>query len=262
MLVPIEDLNYELRPPNSENLIKIYEHFLELQDCERGSYDCIEELASMPSEEWYLELSKLIEEYGFEDYRAHLIEVLDKVIKLQEGTMKIERRIKRDEKKSGRPVYLTDYVIQDSDRYIPIFEAPSHYYFYSSDKGRYLKGLIQSVACIPDPQLLKMIERLAIIIPFKVGSVSQAPTGLYTYDILEVFSRLDFPKPIPYIMSLKAKIKQTWAQKRFDKKLKEVAKKWGFDYEDVIEFGMPSYGFDEEHVYNMKLESYIYLGVQ
>lgn len=109
--------------------------------------------------------------------------------------------------------------------------------------------MILSISCIPDPILLKLIESLSIECPFQVGGHSQAPTGLYVYDALEVFSKLDYPESIPYIMNFKAKIKQTWAQKRFNKYLKQIAKKQKIEFEEVIENGLSDYGFNEDHVY-------------
>ena len=143
----------------------------------------------------------------------------------------------------------TNYIERLGNDYRSFQEPPTHYYFYSSERGRYLKGMILSVCCIPDPILLKLIESFSIECPFQVGGHSQAPTGLYVYDALEVFSKLEYPKSIPYIMNFKAKIKQTWAQKRFDKYLKQIAKKQKIEFEEIIENGLSDYGFNEDHVY-------------
>ncbi|MBK7603079.1 MAG: hypothetical protein IPI15_05760 [Saprospiraceae bacterium] len=80
--------------------------------------------------------------------------------------------------------------------------------------------------------------------PFQVGSVSQAPTGLYVYDVLEVFSKISYLFSVQHIMNLKSRINQTWAQKRFDKYIAQIAKKQKVDLDKVIEIAISDYGFD------------------
>lgn len=250
-MIKLEDVNFELAPPNENGLIEIYEHFLNLQS--NKEYDWADnankELAIMPSDEWYSSIDSLIFNYGIEKYRDHLIYTLDRITRLQNGNNKLIRLKNLDEKKGIRK-QISEYITPKGI----LKEAPTHYYFYCSDKSRYLKGLIHSVVLIPDPIILNLLEKFAIVVPFQGGGLSQAPTGLYTYDILEVFSKLEYPKSIPYIMNLKARIKQTWAQKKFDKQLQLIAKKQKIEINKIIEIGITDYGFNRLSVYEKDFE--------
>ena len=250
-MIKLEDVDFELAPPNEIGLIEIYEQFLDLQS--NKEYDWAvsanKELALMPSSDWYSSLDNLISKYGFEKYREHLIYTLDRIIRLQNGCNKLIRLQSLDEKKGVRKMF-SEYLTPKGFS----TEPPNHYYFYCSDKSRYLKGLIHSVVSIPDPIILKLLEKFALTVPFQVGTYFQAPTGLYTYDILEVFSKLEYPKSIQYIMNLKARIKQTWAQKRFDKHLLLIAKKQKIEIKKVIEIGISDYGFNNQNVYEKDFE--------
>lgn len=254
-MVKVSDISFDFGPTDSSGLISIYEKFLELLELGTGDVYDVTDLGKMPKANWYNQLSVLIENYGIEDYRLHLIDMLEKVSKLQLSYNQINRKLKIDSK-NGIRKHIRDY-IEDYSYESNMLEAPTHYYFYCSEKGRYLRGLLLSVHCMPDPLILKTLESFAINCPFQVGSVSQAPTGLYIYDILEVFSKLDYPKQIPYILNLQSKIKQTWAQKKIEKYIKDIAKKNKVEYDKIIELGISDYGFNAEHTYQKELGDYI-----
>ena len=253
--LPVENFLYKFENPSSDSLIKIYEHFMDLRNLHDGHNDYdVNDLGKMPKKEWYDSLSGLIEVYGYENYLSHLRLHLEGISKLQEGFNVVNRRIKAD-KRQGIRSYFWDHV-KNPNSYKTSLEAPTHYYFYSSDKSRILKGLILSVACVPDPMILGIIEKFAINCPFKVGSVSQAPTGLYVYDVLEVFSKISYPSSVQHIMNLKSRIKQTWAQKRFDRYISNIAKKEKIELDKVIELGISDYGFDSSNCYSQYLENF------
>jgi hypothetical protein len=253
-MVQVEEVEFKFDPSESEELIKIYEHFIELQKLGNTIYLYeIDDLGVLPQKEWYSTMSKLINEYGYEKYRNHVIKTMESLITLQRAISKLDN-LKKADKKKGINSNYSKYI--SNIRWNTIVEAPTHYYFYRSEKGRYLRGMILSVACIPDPILLKLIEKFSIECPFQVSGHSQAPTGLFVYDALEVFSMLKYPDSIPYIMNFKAKIKQTWAQKRFDKYLKQIAKKQKVEPDEIIEIATSDYGFNHEHVYESILGDY------
>lgn len=253
--VDITEFLFDFENPSSEPLIKIYEHFIDLRNLHIGNHDYeVDDLGKLPKKEWYSTLSQLIADYGYEKYLQHLKYSLEKITQLQNGYNKVNRRIKSDER-NGKRSYFWDHV-DNPNNYKVSLEAPTHYYFYSSDKSRILKGLILSVACVPDPTILRIIEQFAINCPFQVGSVSQAPTGLYVYDVLEVFSMIKYPNSVQHIMNLKSRIKQTWAQKRFDKYITKIAKKEKIELDKVVELGISEYGFDESNCYSQDLENY------
>ncbi|HQW95076.1 MAG TPA: DUF4132 domain-containing protein [Saprospiraceae bacterium] len=256
-MLKIEDFEFNFENPNSEPLIQIYEHFLELRNLNIGSFDFkVDDLEKIPKQEWFDILSRLIEIYGYENYLQHLRFNLEGITKLQAGYNIVKRRIKIDERKGIRS-YFWDHVDNPTNKKIYL-DAPTHYYFYSSDKSRILKGLILSVACIPDPTILITIEKFAIECPFQVGSVSQAPTGLYVYDVLEVFSKISYPFSVQHIMNLKSRINQTWAQKRFDKYIAQIAKKQKVDLDKVIEIAISDYGFDNLNCFSKDLGNYLF----
>lgn len=211
-MAQIEEIEFKFDPSESEELIKIYEHFIELRKLGKTAlpYET-DDLGVLPKKEWYSTMSELIDKYGYEKYRNHVKKTLESLIKLQRVVNRFDNLVKANNKKGVSSTH-TKYI--ENISWNTITEAPTHFYFYCSEKGRYLKGMILSVACIPDPILLNLIERFSIECPFQVGGHSQAPTGLYVYDALEVFSMLKYPDSIQYIMTLKAKIKQTWAQKK------------------------------------------------
>jgi len=223
-----------------DKLIKIYEHFFELQkSSEPVNSNNNKDLAILPKVSWYDKLKILIEGYGYENYRNHVKETLEVMLDLQAKDNSEKRR-----KKSKGISYYADGT------------APTHFYFYSSESSRCLKGVILSVSCVPDPILLKLLEQFAIECPFLTSGISQAPTGLYIYDIAEVFSKLKMSEAIPYLVNLKSKIKQTYAQKRFEKYLKGIAKTNKIDFDKVIEIGLPDYGFNHENVFVKKVGEY------
>lgn len=254
-MVRAEEIEFQFDPSESEELIKIYEHFIGLQNSGKISLPQeIDDLGVLPKKEWYSKMSELIDKYGYEKYRNHVKETLESLIILQRAIKRLDNLIKADERRgvfSNYTKYIENYRWNTT-----ISEAPTHFYFYYSEKGRYLKGMILSVACIPDPILLKLIEKFSIECPFQVRGHSQAPTGLYVYDALEVFSMLKYPDSIPYIMNLKAKIKQTWAQKKFDTYLKQIAKKQKVESDEIIEVGTSDYGFNQDNLYKNDLGDY------
>ncbi len=218
-----------------------------------GELHELDDLGVLPKEEWYKKMGDLIEAIGYEEYRNHIESSLKGIIKLMTASKRLDKRreIDRSNLINRR---ITEYV--DSGEYKKIQLPPYKFYFYYSEKGRYLRGLILSISCLPDPILLKLLEDFAVKFPFATHNTSQGPTGLFTYDALEVFYRLGYPDGISYITNLKAKIKQTWAQKRFEKKLKDIAKEFKVSYEDIIEIGVSDYGFDSDHVFKKTLGSY------
>ena len=250
-MINSEEFNFNFDPSQSDNLIKIYEHFLELGNPSKASWQPeTDDLGVMPKKEWYTSLQKLIEDYGYENYRIHAKETLESVIKLQAATEKL-KRLKKIDNRKGIWKNTRDYILDIE--WNTLVEGPTEFYFYCSEKGRYLKGMILSIGCIPDPILLKLIEKFAIECPFQVSGHSQAPMGLYVYDALEVFSMLEYPKSIPYIMNFKARIKQTWAQEKFDKYLQQIAKKQKIDFEEIIEIAISDYGFNHENIFEKEL---------
>lgn len=256
-MIKVADLTFNFENPSTEGLIKIYEHFYSIK---KGHYFKFEDfnkvgdLSVMPNNKWYEQLDLLIQDYGHENYLSHLKKNLGGITKFQHANIKINKRLKEDERK-GIKSNFWDYV-SDSDYQKIYLEPPTHYYFYSSDKSRILKGLLLSVACLPDPTLLGIIESFAINCPFQVGSVSQAPTGLYVYDILEVFSKISYPNSVQHIMNLKSRIKQTWAQKRFDKYISQIAKKEKIELDKIVELGISDYGFDNSNCYSQDLDNF------
>lgn len=254
-MLEIDDFLFDFEHPTSEHLIQIYEHFLDLRNLHVGDYDYkMDDLGKMPKKEWYDALSQLIETYGYEKFLQHLRYNLEGITKLQTSYNKVNRKIKSNERKGIRS-HFWDHVQNVNNHKIRL-EAPTHYYFYSSDKSRILKGLILSVACVPDPTLVQAIEKFAIECPFQVGSVSQAPTGLYVYDVLEVFSKIPYPSSVQHIMNLKSRIKQTWAQKRFDKNIASIAKKNKIELDKVIELAISDYGFDSSNCYAQSVDEF------
>lgn len=255
--INIDDIAFDFSVPNEEKYLKIYEHYLSILNLgESGNQYETDDLAKFPKKEWYAKMKNLIDEVGFEEYRNHVKFNLENLRILQSSHNRIENWIKVDTKKTNKFLNTPNYIERSSNDYRSFQEPPTHYYFYASERGRYLKGMILSLSCIPDPILLKLIETFSIECPFQVGGHSQAPTGLYVYDALEVFSNLEYPKSIPYIMNFKAKIKQTWAQKRFDKYLKQIAKKQKIEFEEIIENGLSDYGFNKDHIYLNEVGDY------
>ncbi|WP_028666033.1 DUF4132 domain-containing protein [Runella zeae] len=250
-MAQIEEIEFKFDPSESEELIKIYEHFIELRKLGKTAlpYET-DDLGVLPKKEWYSKMSELIDKYGYENYRNHVKKTLESLITLQRAVNRFDNLVKADNRKGVSSTH-TKYI--ENISWNTIAEAPTHFYFYCSEKGRYLKGMILSVACIPDPILLNLIERFSIECPFQVGGHSQAPTGLYVYDALEVFSMLKYPDSIQYIMTLKAKIKQTWAQKKIDTYLKKIAKEQKADTDEIIEIGTSDYGFNQENLYKSDL---------
>lgn len=248
--VKIEDVLFNYSIPEDRRFIPLYEHFLELKNL--ANEDVIystKDLECMPKEDWYVIMNQLIDDVGYETYRNHLLDCFEGINLLQSSHNRINSWIKANRKKTGKLTHAQDYIDRGDNHFSKIQEAPTHFYFYSSERSRYLKGMILSVACIPDPELLRAIEQFSIHCPFQVGSVSQAVTGLYVYDVLEVFSRLEYSESIPYILNMKASIKQTYAQKRFEKYLLKIAKEQRVDYDDLIEYGIPEYGFTSDFTY-------------
>jgi len=91
-MLKIEDFEFNFENPNSEPLIQIYEHFLELRNLNIGSFDFkVDDLEKIPKQEWFDILSRLIEIYGYENYLQHLRFNLEGITKLQAGYNIVKR---------------------------------------------------------------------------------------------------------------------------------------------------------------------------
>ncbi len=209
-------LNYELFPPVDTDISKIYEKFVELED-----------LGKLPKKKWFKDIGDLIEITGEEKYLEHLEYTINKMVAFQKAHNEIELKIKAA-KKRKETKYFRDFSPVDNYQ-----EAPTHYYFYTSMKGRYLKGLILSACLISNNNVLELLEEFAIDCPFQTKGISQAPTGLYVYDILFVFSQLEFPDSAKHIFNVKLTVRQTWAQKKMSKYLIEIANKKGIEVDEL-----------------------------
>jgi len=226
--VPAQDLAFNFKAPNDDILIHIYEHFISIGN--NAKDDIKSYYKQLPGRRWYSDMEFLIEKCGREAYRHHVKESLNGLIKLQRAHNQIEEYMKQD-RKSSLHRYTRDYI--DNSSYGSINEPPTHYYFYYSEKGRYLKGMILSIICIPDPELLSLLEIFALECPFQFASTSQAPTGLYVYDALETFTQIHYKKGVPSIINMKLKIRGTWAQNRFAAALDKIAKLNGISLEEL-----------------------------
>jgi len=253
--VSAQDLSFNFKAPTDYTLSSIYEMFIAIGDnlTPQTRTNVKAFYKKLPGKRWYSDMQFLIENYGYEEYRNHVESSLNGLIDLQRAHNRVAKYIKQDRKLPGYR-NIRNYV--DGSSYGSFNEAPTHFYFYYSEKGRYLKGMILSISCIPDPKLLKLLETFAIECPFQVGSVSQAPTGLYVYDALETFTRISYEKGVPCIMNMQRKIKQTWAQKKFATALNKIAKLNLMDVNDLIEIGVPSFDLDENHIYRKKIGAY------
>ena len=245
--------------PKTEKLIPIYEHFLDV--CTPKNKAGIEDatdlvyepthLKKMPPAKWYPKMETLINEYGYENYRNHVVEILEaflKMIRVQKRYMAI---IKVENKKPRTYVSFSDYIPR---AYEVLPNSPMHYYFNCSARGRYFKGMILSVVFIPDPIVLKLLLDFTLRFPFQLSI--DGVTGLYTYEALEVFSKLDIKKSIPFILAVKYKKKAKWAQMRIDKYLNAIAEKHSLSQEEIIEVGLPDFELNGEKIFERTVHGF------
>ena len=258
-----EEISFNLEVPDNKYLIDIYEIFLSLagreehhRDRNNIRYYYIDNYEKMPEDKFYKDLKPLIEKFGYEDYRNHIFDSISKIIIKEKAHKRIKRFIDSEEQKGRRKFDWSEFVEGASDRID--YNPPSHFYFYTSEKGRYLKGLIHSVHCIPDPMLLELLNNFTKVYPFKVAGHSQAPTGLFIYDVLEVFYKQPYPKNIPLIMELKNTINQTYAQRKFQKYLDNIAKENNIHTDDMIEMTISSYGLNNDSILRKDFNDYAF----
>ncbi len=212
-------IGYELFPPTSEKLSRLYEKYLELED-----------LGKLPKKAWFSKLNDLIQEIGEEEVITHLEEVLSKMVEFQNTHNIIERKIKEAEKSRGEYKHFSDFVTADSYE-----NPPTHYYFYTSSKGRYLKGLINTVRISYNESLLNLLNQFALDCPFQSNGLSQAPTGLYIYDILDIFAQIKSPQTISALITLGDTIKQKRPKKKISTYLENIALSQGIEINKLYE---------------------------
>ncbi|MCB0637237.1 MAG: DUF4132 domain-containing protein [Lewinella sp.] len=252
---------FTFSPPENPRLAKIYEAFFKIspktRDIEFKAHagvqyaTFLDDLKQVPSKAWFKEIEKLIDQIGHEQYREHVQYVMIHIIELLRRPVQFKamrkRGLQEDEillAQGGRAQY-------------PQVLPPTEYYFYCSDKSRYLRGIILSVACIPDPLLLNLLERFVAVFPFQSAPISQAPTGLFTYDVFEVYSRLPLEQAIQRLMAVQHKLKAKYAQKKVAGMLDKLAKKNGYGPEEVMEIGLPDFGFDQTAQLQIEIGDYV-----
>ena len=95
---------YEFRiEPKEEALIPIYEHFININKVKTLGYDLdysdANHMKKMPTLKWYPKMEELINDYGYENYRNHLIETFESLLKLVRLGNRIKTFMSKEHKK-------------------------------------------------------------------------------------------------------------------------------------------------------------------
>ncbi len=187
-MIKLEDFIVHFEIPDEEGLIPIFEMFLELNQL--GTYSDFQEtddLGKIPNETWFKKLKEEVSKFGLERYKGFISSEIEKLTRHQKAHNIWEKKREYD-LNNGNPININKYV-KGYEYGMDYTMPPAHYYFYSSQKSRYFKGMILSSVFVWDEEIEDKLVAFAMICPFLIAGQSQAPTGLYIKDICEVITR-------------------------------------------------------------------------
>ncbi|GAA0890616.1 hypothetical protein GCM10009122_02940 [Fulvivirga kasyanovii] len=231
--------NYEI----TSDWFELFTHFILLDQHNK-----------MPTKEWYTEAESLIEKVGKDEFMKIGIQWIKDCI---EKSKEDQRRFKHlgpmaanDPMQENlgvtygntpdwvRKVYGED-AFEGGFFKLQQYFALNHFqnYFYQSLGGRIMRGFIQSAVILKDPQLLELVDLLALTNP----NSSQDP--------IHIYSQFEPEISVSKLTNLKAKAKNKNILKRIDKAIAEVGKKSGLSKAEIEESVIPDYGINDQGEY-------------